>query len=705
MGNGIAQLGTFDSGFATNHQGLPWIPRTTLRGMLREACRTIIKERDSLGLAKDDLDEYFRQFFKYFEGDFLLISPMLPDAAIQPGSWPWLIHYFTEVDLDGCARDHSLRAWQCVARGTVFRGKIHGNAPDEAAITFLTDGLRRIRRLGGGRNRGLGKVKIEAVVHHPSSKVPELPPELEKATGPGALMLLVKLEDLTSIARSAGTGNLLLSRDYLRGENLLGALRHLARTQLLEQMVQAEITLLDDPGVDGPEAIFSPLYPVHADVTLAELKPQAVMPVPQTLKVPKYDPNPGSAPTDLPSWFTLHQGQSRNLIGQARDQLAKKHGEDESRHKDPGKKPKLKRLSGYLMATDTGWRHYHSPLSRSMRNAVNPDTGKVDDQKLFTEEALPDGTQLFGWIGFKSAESMRRLVNLFHRWFPLGEETEPLGVGRGRACMRIAACRWYGQAEIKIPPVSTDKDFTLTLVTDTVIWDGQCGTLPNLDADALRRAWSFWPQNVELHLEQAVEQVAVRTRMHGSGGFFTPPEYVLKGGSAYRFRIHGAAEDVARVWANLHRQSQQPLGEHTLLGYGQWALNLSLHNLTGSEPPSSEKQEQPVQIHDIRIPEGREHQLRATTPILDHLVKIPISRSKLQAFLHAVEPCHSADQLVALFQTLYKHAKRPAETFWNRSVAGMELPEFLRTHCSEDPRHLEWLLRAWLQKPEKEPNS
>ena len=61
----------------------------------------------------------------------------------------------------GCAKKYSLRSIQCVKKGANFKGNIYGCVSDKKILQFLREGIKRIKRIGGNRNRGLGKISFE----------------------------------------------------------------------------------------------------------------------------------------------------------------------------------------------------------------------------------------------------------------------------------------------------------------------------------------------------------------------------------------------------------------------------------------------------------------------------------------------------------------------------------------------------------------
>lgn len=141
----------------------PVIPANHLKGLLREELMKMEAFPGLEGLADKCLgapdDETPEE--KPQQNEALC---RLSNAALAAESDIAPTDYITRTAMDpelGKAKDGSLRTTERIAAGTVFRGKIllagDGQSREERA---LTAGLLAIQAIGGGRNRGMGKVLV-----------------------------------------------------------------------------------------------------------------------------------------------------------------------------------------------------------------------------------------------------------------------------------------------------------------------------------------------------------------------------------------------------------------------------------------------------------------------------------------------------------------------------------------------------------------
>ena len=164
-GSGLAAGADVDALVVKDENGLPFIPGKTIKGLVREAVEEI------RGFDKKEIDDLFIKTFGYFENDKkemyrgetfftnATLSKEETEAIISNGAARFMYRSIssTAIKEDGIAKENSLRKIQ-VTVPCILTGEIH-DIPDESE-NEITNALMYIKRLGQGRNRGLGRCTI-----------------------------------------------------------------------------------------------------------------------------------------------------------------------------------------------------------------------------------------------------------------------------------------------------------------------------------------------------------------------------------------------------------------------------------------------------------------------------------------------------------------------------------------------------------------
>lgn len=162
-GSGQAAGADVDELPIKDHDGLPFIPGRTIKGLLRDACDDL-KRYDEL--VDEDINEVFGYFDNketFTQGTAFFSDAILPEgdrqAIIDGKLAPMLFQSIssTAIDEDGIAKDHSLRKVQTVVP-CVLTGKIH-NVPD-GFVPRMGKAVKLVKRLGLGRSHGAGRCSI-----------------------------------------------------------------------------------------------------------------------------------------------------------------------------------------------------------------------------------------------------------------------------------------------------------------------------------------------------------------------------------------------------------------------------------------------------------------------------------------------------------------------------------------------------------------
>jgi len=163
-GSGLSAGADLDSLTIKDKNGLPFVPGRTIKGLVRDALYEIGAEEDVInellgpiptseeGRFNEDPQKKGILFFSNAElsrqeASVILKENLLPYTKTSISS--------TAIGDDGIAKEHSLRKTE-VSLPCVLEGKIM-DIPSEEAFLVFKDALQYIKRLGKGRNRGLGR--------------------------------------------------------------------------------------------------------------------------------------------------------------------------------------------------------------------------------------------------------------------------------------------------------------------------------------------------------------------------------------------------------------------------------------------------------------------------------------------------------------------------------------------------------------------
>ncbi|MBF0240061.1 MAG: hypothetical protein HQM12_20355 [SAR324 cluster bacterium] len=708
VGNGLSHLGEYDSGHAVAKDGTPWIPHTTLMGMIREGCRKVE--------AECTIDPAFRQeLFEFSTGDSLLLEPLR--MILRPD--PFVLQAFTAVTLEGVAKEHSLRMVQCVRRGTQFQGSLYGQVSRPEILEFLEQGILRIKRIGGQRNRGFGKVEWKIDQHSvPELRIPACKPSEPDAEG-GTLWILYKLQDTVSIGNRAQANNLQFSQDYIRSENVLGAWRHLLRTVFLP-LAGSEVSSLnlldEDSGL-----VLSSLYPFPSSKEFPKSNPLSVIPFPKSLQLPKASSRVQFTGTQdkmyLPHWFNTNPDAADLKTLRACDQFSPREleREDETTPKDETR-PKYKKESGFLLhkgEQDFTW--IKPSKTRVLRNRVNEKTGNVQENSLFVEEGLQEDSWFVGSIYFPNQGLRQCFEQLFAPWLPQEDTSAqlPLGIGRGRKIMRAWKTRWFPANETReqvqnlaiagTAPLS----LKLLFLADALFLDskGQGSAL----TESLLAEYLGVPEAC-IKISHKAESLYEYMPMHSNGGFFMPAQRLIAKGSAYHLTFSEA--DAYKMFYDKLQNlafSGSGLGEWTSSGYGRFVLNHPVHQLYDGSKVQDTSQGSWVLADSLFQTDTQEARFRQAKALYEtyRLSKLSDSSgiSQLSGLLAVLESKPSVADRVKIFERLQAHSIKVTDKLWKKTVQheGNTIPlwHFLKDHLSSEL--LLEVLRYWISRDKTKP--
>ncbi len=152
LSSGLSAGSKLDSSVVKDHNGIPYVPGKTIKGLLREMAELIDKEFASKCFGEEET----QQGECYFSNATL--SQATIDEIVNNHLQANLFNTIasTKIDKNGIAKDGSLREIEVVVPLTLYGEIEHCNQPQQ-----MTKALHMIKRMGLNRNRGLGRCKFE----------------------------------------------------------------------------------------------------------------------------------------------------------------------------------------------------------------------------------------------------------------------------------------------------------------------------------------------------------------------------------------------------------------------------------------------------------------------------------------------------------------------------------------------------------------
>ena len=259
VGQGAGRPKDLDAMVRRDSDGYPYLPAKTLVGMWRDACERVATglDRGNGGWSKLVVSLFGSEPKRSGTGTTppvparIFPSPCRYPAAVKAQIGPEVLTFpKIEVRIDsgtGAAMDDHLRTAEMARAGSELEGAIevdfdgwNGNTR-EAALALLRAGLVELKRAGGKRRRGAGRVEVEAV---------EGLPELREAlaildnTAPNAAGARTATSHVAKLGGTSGSqwyeadlvielhqplvaadrtvGNVVTTRDFVPGTFLMG---------------------------------------------------------------------------------------------------------------------------------------------------------------------------------------------------------------------------------------------------------------------------------------------------------------------------------------------------------------------------------------------------------------------------------------------------------------------------------------------------
>jgi len=560
VGSGLGVSGVYDSGQVRERNGRPYIPWTTVRGLVAEASERLC--RIAPGTYKQHA---MKAMFHGERGGGEGCS--FTDLRLEGSSHPLVLHSQTAIEHGtGTALDHTLRTRECVPRGTGFVGFLEVSHPVDGAEKLLTDAVRLTKSIGGGRRRGTGLVTI--------TLTPEAPKPAGEAANPISspdpefmvIRILAVAEEPITIVPGDQTTFTMRTLPYVPGATLLGALRHQWRTRAAGSSESVEETLA------GEGASFGDLLPLPPGVEVLAAKDPMPIPAPTSLQIPKRAGAPGTGELATLGWAFQTPGGSRSLheLGGA-DGLLGATDVASPKGVPPGHFVWPDPLRGILL--------YEPSLERRSRNAIDASRRSVKSEGgLFAMECIAAGTCFAGELVFfgKGAEGRARE---FLAWAGgcLKEQGGLLRIGRGRRALRIEGM------SSQDPAGASQNPQTLTFTSPLSLRDGYGGYLTTLAGpaplhEALRHAGLPESEANALRWREVKQAPFTVARGFHYGGLPAFARGAIGAGTCLTLSSCGGPASLARI-------GQRGVGEGVAFGWGRFVLDHPVHSAVSKATP------------------------------------------------------------------------------------------------------------------------
>lgn len=561
IGTGNGNIGLYDDGQQKDKNGEPTISASTVKGLLRDSCRTLDEMKKLLDLPYDKF--VFSRLFESFDNLSSLdieVNPLLDDNTPPEHA---IIHYFTAVEHSKRkAKKNSLRSVEFGSKGMQYQLIINylNRFDDSMAISqYLVEGLKNIKCLGGHRRRGFGAVEIQCkgpVIQDLASS-----PQEEK---PGnVLRIMFELAEDTVISSKAQAGNLLFTNDYIPGTTILG----MFRSAMLSQKTQSDY--LDEDKVSAD--FFYPLPTGNASLDV-EIVPAFM----SFRKKKEYLTAMSFQESDplrrLPSWA---------LVSAKTDKFAEmisKNVLDDEDSKDQGKGI----YEGYLCKAGKGsWedsRYYKVPKLYYQRNYIDRSKQSTSQNGIFVEERLQKGTCFLGSISFATDKDCTQFLTEFGDWL---RGAIPLHIGRGGKAMYVKEYRRETKSPIPELKLEAGKPFTITLLTDAIVYSEKLEACKSLNSEILAALLGDGFKSDDFELMAYISRHGVVSSFSGTSGLRKFRDFAIRKGSCFKFRYLG--DSLTDLQTRLTELTGRGIGFKRKEGFGRIAINHPLYEISRSE--------------------------------------------------------------------------------------------------------------------------
>lgn len=235
FGSGYSIPGGEDIAVVRDDKGYPYIPGTTVKGLLRESMENWIAWTDG---DPSDIGEILGEpgWSGGADGRRLALTPLcLKDAPLDAEDC-FGCRVFTALK-DGVVKTNTLRTAACINKGLRFEGTMICAEDD---VPLLKNALAGIKWAGAQRNRGFGQVRFQAKAVKKERKTVNL-------TGSGCIHYRLRAETpviIMDLGRS--TGNSYETQGYIPGSAVRGVVMSRLSAREPEWFASNKVALLSD---------------------------------------------------------------------------------------------------------------------------------------------------------------------------------------------------------------------------------------------------------------------------------------------------------------------------------------------------------------------------------------------------------------------------------------------------------------------------
>jgi len=155
IGSGVSGGALYDMIILKDKNNMPYIPGKTLKGLVRENIEKLYGEeimKEQLGSKGDKLSKF------YFSNAYMDENEYNEIVSNSLQNYLYDTLTFTKINKQGVAENDTLREFEVVLPVSLY-GEIEV-LQEDADTEKIKNALKMIKRMGLGRNRGLGRCEI-----------------------------------------------------------------------------------------------------------------------------------------------------------------------------------------------------------------------------------------------------------------------------------------------------------------------------------------------------------------------------------------------------------------------------------------------------------------------------------------------------------------------------------------------------------------
>ncbi len=531
--------GDIDALQARDRRGHPVAPASHLKGLLRELAEEW-HAFDPTAMPQEAITTLFGRAGSD-SGQLILTSAYLDKAQ------PTLIWGSTQINAQGTAQERSLRFIEFVPAGSRFHLQAALLPKGEPWQEHLSKLIARCYALGGGRNRGQGRVRWH-LTERAASPLFQHFPQLPTADAipdnyPCRLRLLLRALDPLCLPRTGHPGNLIDTENFIRGRTLRGsfvaACLDRNRTDWAEALLTETLSWGD--ALPLPEE----------EIEYESLPTLECLPIPLSIGTPK-----AAAPNAKLPWWA-NRVEHRYLGARAEiDQIRQ-----EANSAEKLKRPKEGEFL-YRPNPNTPWIRYQPQILERLHTQV-PSARTQYQQALFSTELLAERTLFVTDLIVTEEEQAK---TLHHIVTSLADEW--LRIGRGGRPLQIEAACWLPLMPTGDPQAQKN-EFTLLLTSDLIVRDGWGNFCERLDGKILAALAGLDPNNIQIEIARQFSEGVNLYGFNAMTGLPRLAQRAIKAGSV--FAIKG--QDAAQLYQRLASGKESMLGESPEEGFGRYRLD------------------------------------------------------------------------------------------------------------------------------------